>query len=43
MVLGKLFFFKLETDFIGFVDPKNVHFDTKFVIIAITEGKIWAL
>jgi len=44
MVWRKLFnFFLLETNFIGFLDPKSVHFDTKFIIIAITEGKIWAL
>ena len=35
--------FCLETYCIGLVDPKNVHFDTKFIIIALTEAKIWAV
>jgi len=35
-------YFSLGTYFIGFLDHKNVHIDTKFVIIGIAEAKIWA-
>lgn len=31
----------LGTVFIAFLHPKNVHFDPKLVLIAITEMKIW--
>jgi hypothetical protein len=42
MVRTTLLFFSLGTYFIGLIDHKNVHVDTKFVILAITETKIWA-
>ena len=42
MVRTTLLFFSLGTYFIGLLDPKNIHVDTKVVIIAITEAKIWA-
>ena len=35
--------FSLETYFIGFLEPKNVHFDTNFIIIALPEAKILVL
>jgi len=41
MVRTTLLFSSLGTYLIGLLDHKNVH-DTKFVIIAITEAKIWA-
>jgi len=42
MVRTTLLFSSLGTYFIGLLDHKNVHVDTKFVFIAITEAKIWA-
>jgi len=43
IVMGTtLLFSSLGTYFIGLVDHKNVHVNTKFVIIATTEAKIWA-
>jgi len=42
MVRTTLLFSSLGTYFIGLLDHKNVHVDTKFVIIAITDAKIWA-
>ena len=35
--------FSLEIYFIGFLDPKNVYFDTNIIILALTEAKIWCL
>ena len=35
--------FSLEIYLIGFLDPKNVYFDTNIIIIALTEAKIWGL
>ena len=36
MVRRKRLFFFLETYLLGFPDPKNVHFDTSFVMKGIT-------
>ena len=35
--------FCIETYLIEFLDPKNVHFDTNIIIIALTEAKICGL
>ena len=35
--------FGIETYFIEFFDPNNVHFDTNIMNIALTEAKIWGL
>ena len=39
----KYWVFRIETYLIEFLDPKNVHFDTNIIIIALTEAKIWGL
>ena len=35
-----IMFVSIETHLIGFLDPRNVQFDTKFIIIALTEAKL---
>ena len=39
----KYWVFCIETYLIEFLDPKNVHFATIIMIIALTEAKIWGL
>ena len=35
--------FFIETQIIGFLDPKNIHFDTNIIILALTEAEICGL
>ena len=42
-VINEGLFFCIETYFIEFLDLRNVDFDTNFIVIALTEAKIWGL